>query len=82
MGSRVEWSSSVFECCHGRYWYLGDKVLAQVQHVYPPKTIPALPCPSIWLADFLANEEIACARVGHVVSRLSGDYLEFFQAQL
>ncbi|KAK9993607.1 hypothetical protein SO802_023310 [Lithocarpus litseifolius] len=53
----------LFECRHGRYWYLGDWVLAQ-------------------LADLLANEEIARARVSHVVLGTLGDYLEFVQAQL
>ena len=61
----------LFECSHGRYWYLSDRVLAQVQHVYPPETIPAHPCPSIGLADLLANEEIARAQVGHAVSETS-----------
>ena len=72
----------LFEFGHGRYWYLGDRVLPQVQHVYPPATILIPPCPSIWLADLLANEEIARARVGHVVSGKPGDYLEFVQTQL
>ncbi|KAL0007990.1 hypothetical protein SO802_009492 [Lithocarpus litseifolius] len=67
----------LFECGHGRYWYLGDRVLSQIQHVHPPATIPIPPCPSIRLAELLANEEIARARVGHVVSRTPGDYLEF-----
>ena len=66
----------LFECGHGRYWYLGDWVLAQVQHVYPPEMIPTPPCPSIWLADLLANEAVACARVSHIVLGTPGDYLE------
>ena len=49
----------LFECGHGRYWYLGDRVLPQVQHVYPPTTIPIPPCPSVWLADLLTNGEIS-----------------------
>ena len=49
----------LFECGHGRYWYLDDRVLPQVQHVYPPTTIPVPHCPSIGLADLLTNEEIA-----------------------
>ena len=69
----------LFECGHGRYWYIGDWVLAQVPHVYPPKTIPIHPCPSIQLVDLLANKEIVCARVGHDVSGTSGDYFEFVQ---
>ena len=72
----------LFECSHRRYWYLGDQVLAQVQLVYPLKTIPAYHCPSIWLADLLANEEITSARVSHFVLRTSGDYLKFIQTQL
>ena len=72
----------LFKYGHGRYWYLGDRVLAQVQHVYPPETIPAHPCPSIRLVNLLANEEIARARVSHVVWGTSGDYLEFVQTQL
>ena len=70
-------SQVLFECGHGRYWYLGDRVLAQVQHVYPLETIPSPLCHSIRLADLLATEEIARAQVGHVVSRTPGDYLEF-----
>ena len=50
--------------------------------MYPHKTIPAHHCPFVWLADFLANEEIAHARVGHIVLGTSGDYLEFVQTQL
>ena len=49
--------------------------------MYPPETIPTPPCPSIWLADLLANEEIACAQVGHIVLGTPGDYLELIQAQ-
>ena len=65
--AECEWAQELngpqvlFDCGHGRYWYLGDRVLAQVQHVYPPKTIPIQPCPSNWLADLLANKEIARA---------------------
>ena len=44
--------------------------------------IPIHPCPSIKLAGLLANEEIARAQVGHVVSKTPGDYLEFVQTQL
>ena len=49
----------LFECGDGRCWYLGNQVLPQVQHVYPPTTIPFPPCPSIQLADLLTNEVIA-----------------------
>ncbi|KAL0001954.1 hypothetical protein SO802_015735 [Lithocarpus litseifolius] len=48
---------ALFECGHGRYWYLGDRVLPEVHHVYPPTTIPVPPYPSIWLVDFLTDEE-------------------------
>ena len=57
-------------------------MLAQVRHVYPLETILIHPCPSIWLADLLANEEIARARVSHVVLGITRDYLEFVQTQL
>ena len=86
--AKCEWaqelngSQVLFECGHERYWYLGDWVLAQVRYMYLPEMIPIHPCPSIRLADLLANEEIARVRVGHVVSRTPGDYLEFFQTQL
>ena len=72
----------LFECGHERYWYLGDRVLPQVQHVYPLRTIPVPPCPSFWFADLLTNEEIARACVGHVVSGVLGTYSEFIQTQL
>ena len=37
----------LFECGHGRHWYLGDRVLPQVEHEYPPTTIPTLPCHTV-----------------------------------
>ena len=37
----------LFECGYGKYWYLGDRVLPQVEHVYPPATILAHPCHTI-----------------------------------
>ena len=45
--------------------------------MYPPTTIPVSPCLSIWLPDFLTNEEITQARVGLVVSGVAGTYSEF-----
>ena len=39
-------------------------------------------CPSIRLADLLTNEEIARARVSHVVSGIPRTYSEFIQTQL
>ena len=72
----------LFEYGHKRYWYLGDRVLAQVQHIYPPEMILAHPCPSIRLIDFLTNKEIAHARIGHVVLGILGDYLQFVKVHL
>ena len=42
----------LFKCRHGRYWYLGDRVLPQVEHEYPPTTIPTPPCHTVRLAVF------------------------------
>ena len=51
------------KCCLNvgmeKYWYLGDQVLPQVQHEYPPTTIPTPPCHTVQLAKFLVDEEIA-----------------------
>ena len=58
----------LFECGHGKYQYLGDRVLPQVKHLYPPATIPTPPCRIVWLADFLADEEIARAHDGYFVA--------------
>ena len=60
----------LFECGHGRYWYLGDQVLPQAKHEYPPTTIPTPHCHTVRLADFLADEEIAQARNGYIVARV------------
>ena len=49
---------------------------------YPPTTIPIPPCPSIRLADFLANEEISWAHDGYIVARVERDYSEFIQIHL
>ena len=62
----------LFEYGHGRYWYLSDRVLPQVQHVYPPTTILVPPCPSISLAYLLTSEEIAQAQIGHIISGILG----------
>ena len=67
----------LFECGHGKYWYLGDRVLPQIEHVYPPTTIPTPPCHTIWLANFLADKEIAWARDGYIVAGVEGNYSEF-----
>ena len=72
----------LFECGHGRYWYLGDPVLPQVQHEYPPTIISIPPYPSIRLVDFLANEEIAQARDGYIVVEVEGDYSKFIRTHL
>ena len=67
----------LFECGHGKYWYLGVRVLPQVEHMYLPTTIPAHLCHIAWLADFLADEEIAWAHEGYIVAGTEGDYSEF-----
>ena len=72
----------LFECGHGKYWYLGDQVLPQVKHVYPLATIPAHPCHIVQLADFLADEEIAWAHDDYIVARVEGDYTEFIRTHL
>ena len=75
-------SQMLFECGHGRYWYLGDRVLPQVEHEYPPTTIPNPPCHIIRFADLLADEEIARARDGYIVAGVEGNYYEFIQLHL
>ena len=50
--------------------------------MYPPTTIKIPPCPSIWLANLLTNEEIAQTRGGHAVVGVTGDYFEFIQTHL
>ena len=72
----------LFECGHGKYWYLGDRVLPQVEHVYPPTTIPTPPCCIVQLAYFLADEEIARVRDGYIVAGAEGNYAEFVQDHL
>ena len=72
----------LFECRHGKYRYLGDRVLPQVEHVHPPPTIPSHPCHTIRLGDFLANEEIAWACDGYIVIRAEGNYSEFIRDHL
>ena len=72
----------LFECGHRRYWYLGDRVWPQVQHEYPPTTIPIPHCPSIQLADFLADEEITGARDGYIIAGVEGNYSNFIQTHL
>ncbi|KAL4604235.1 hypothetical protein ACB092_10G178100 [Castanea dentata] len=73
---------ALFECRHGRYWYLSDRVSPQVLHVYPPTRISVPPCLSIRLVDFLTDEEIAQARVSFVVPRTVGSYSEFIKTRL
>ncbi|KAK9991396.1 hypothetical protein SO802_026381, partial [Lithocarpus litseifolius] len=63
----------LIECGHGKYWYLGDRVLPQVEHEYPPTTIPAPSCHIVLLADFLADEEIARAHDGYIVAGVEGE---------
>ena len=72
----------LFDCGHGRYWYLGDWVLPQVEHEYPSTTIPTPPCHTIQLADFLADEEIARAHDSYIVAGVEGNYSEFIRLHL
>lgn len=72
----------LFECGHGRYWYLGDRVLPQVHHVYRPEVIPIHPCPLVRLANVLTNDEVANARVGRTIPGILVDYLEFVRTHL
>ena len=72
----------LFECGHGRYWYLGDQVLPQVEHEYPPTTIPTPSCHTIRFADFLVDEEIAWACIGYIVAGVEGNYSEFIRDHL
>ncbi|KAL0014164.1 hypothetical protein SO802_001233 [Lithocarpus litseifolius] len=72
----------LFECGYGKYWYLGERVLPQVEHVYRPTTIPTPPCHTVWLANFLADEEITRARDGYIVIRVKGNYSEFIRNHL
>ena len=41
----------LIKCGHGKYWYLGDRVLPQVEHVYPPTTIPTPSCHIVRLVE-------------------------------
>ena len=72
----------LFECEHGRYWYLGDRVLPQVEHEYSPTTIPTPPCHTVRFADFLVDEEIAQARNNYIVVGVEGNYFEFLRLHL
>ena len=72
----------LFECRHGRYWYLGDRMLPQIEHEYPPTIILIHPCHTIRLVDFLANEKVARACNGYIVAGIEGSYFEFIQLHL
>ena len=72
----------LFECGHERYWYLSDWVLPQVEHKYPPTTIPTPLCHTVRLADFLADKEIARASDGYIVASVEGNYSEFIRLHL
>ena len=52
-------------------------MLPQVEHVYPPTTIPTPSCHIVRLADFLADEEIAWAHDGYIIEGVEGNYSEF-----
>ena len=69
----------LFECGHGRYWYLSDWVLPQVQHVYPPITILVPPCPTIRLADLLTNEKIVKLVLAMLFQEYQGLILNLFK---
>ena len=47
--------------------------------MYPLATIPAHPCHTIWLVDFLADEEIARACDGYTVIGAEGNYSKFIR---
>ena len=56
--------------------------MPQVEHEYPPTTIPTPPCHTVWLVDLLADEEIAQARDGYIVAGVEGNYYEFIRLHL
>ena len=72
----------LFECGHGRYWYLGDQVLSQVEHKYPPTIVPNPLCHTVQLADFLVGEEIARAHNSYIIARVEGNYSKFIRFHL
>ena len=57
-------------------------MLPQVGHKYPPTTILTPLCHTVWLADFLANEEIARARNDYIVVRVEWNYSELIRLHL
>ncbi|KAK9996887.1 hypothetical protein SO802_021573 [Lithocarpus litseifolius] len=72
----------LFECGHGKYWYLADRVLPQVEHVYPSTIIPTPPCHTVQLADLLVDKEITRARDGYIVIEAEENYSEFIRNRL
>ena len=50
--------------------------------MYPLATIPAHPCHTVQLANFLADEEIAQAHDGYIVAGAKGDYSKFIRDHL
>ena len=72
----------LFECGHGRYQYLGNWVLPQVEHECPPSTIPTPPCHTVRLVDFLSDKEIAWACNGYIVAGVEGNYSELLRLHL
>ena len=54
-------------------------MLPKIEHVYPPTTIPTPPYHIVWLANFLAYEEIAWAHDGYIVAGAEGNYLNLFR---
>ena len=72
----------LFQYRHGKHCYLGDRVLPQVEHVYPPTTIPTPPCHTVRLANFLADKEIAQAHDDYIVAGVEGNNSEFVRDYL
>ena len=72
----------LFECGHGKFWYLGDQVSLQVEHVYHPATIPIPHCRTIQLAKFLVDKEISLARDGYIIAEVEGNHFGFVQDHL
>ncbi|XP_030945395.1 uncharacterized protein LOC115969900 [Quercus lobata] len=71
----------LFECPLGRYWYLGDRVLAQVDHKYPP-LLPQDPPDSMRKGGLLEGDDLKAALAGSDAMGVAGDYGEFVQRRL
>ena len=71
----------LFECPLGRYWYLGDRVLAQVDHKYPP-LLPQDPPDSMRKGGLLEGDDLKAALAGSDATGVAGDYGEFVRRRL